>query len=200
MQVCEKHGFDNTEFKCSFCCSKATQFCWGTTFFCEECHAKSGELNIARSFEKLGLAVLPQCPVGPGCVQLKETDPCPLGLVNHAPTGHRVVLGCIMCKSEELAGTPPPETALQRRRRRRRIRRRQRKRSPEPVPEEEEELVVTPLPELVPEVKDDVVATAPPEPAPEDEGELVFVLPYKPTPHGNHRGCYRGQRRRRRRR
>ena len=141
----------------------------------------------------LGQAVLPQCPVGPGCFQLKRTDHCPLGLVSHAPTGNWDVLGCTMCKSEELAGTPPTETALQHRRRR------QRDRSPEPAPEEEEELVDTASPESVSEGKDDVVVTAPPEPAPENEGELAFPLPRKLTLHGRHRGCHRGQRRRRRR-
>ena len=134
------------EFKCSFCCSKATRFCWDTTFFCDECHAKSGDLNIARGFAVLGVPIFPQCPVGPGCVQLKLGDPCPMGLTKHAPTGSWVVLGCTMCKSEEVVGVSSSES----------------------VPEDKEGMVVKASAESVPEDKEDAVATASPESVPEE--------------------------------
>ena len=38
--VCPRHGEQYIEFKCRFCCSIATFFCFGHTHFCEGCHKK----------------------------------------------------------------------------------------------------------------------------------------------------------------
>ena len=35
---CPKHGGTTIIFKCKFCCSVASFFCWQTTHFCENCH------------------------------------------------------------------------------------------------------------------------------------------------------------------
>ena len=37
---CKKHGDQYVEFKCRFCCSIASFFCFGNTHFCEVCHKK----------------------------------------------------------------------------------------------------------------------------------------------------------------
>ena len=37
---CPKHGTEAIEWKCKFCCSVASWFCWGTTHFCDDCHRK----------------------------------------------------------------------------------------------------------------------------------------------------------------
>jgi hypothetical protein len=39
-QSCPKHGLEAIEYKCKFCCSVASWFCWGTTHFCDSCHRK----------------------------------------------------------------------------------------------------------------------------------------------------------------
>jgi E3 ubiquitin-protein ligase MYCBP2 len=36
--VCTRHDESYIEFKCRFCCSIATFFCFGHTHFCEKCH------------------------------------------------------------------------------------------------------------------------------------------------------------------
>ena len=38
--TCPKHGTEAIEWKCKFCCSVASWFCWGTTHFCDDCHRK----------------------------------------------------------------------------------------------------------------------------------------------------------------
>ena len=38
--TCARHGEQYIEFKCRFCCSIATFFCFGHTHFCEKCHHK----------------------------------------------------------------------------------------------------------------------------------------------------------------
>jgi len=54
--TCPEHGSDFVEFKCRFCCSVATFFCFGTTHFCSACHANSLELT------SMAKANLVQCP------------------------------------------------------------------------------------------------------------------------------------------
>lgn len=55
---CAKHGTRYMQYKCRFCCSLATWFCWGNTHFCEPCHAQAP--GIARR----KLALLPPCTCG----------------------------------------------------------------------------------------------------------------------------------------
>ena len=38
--TCARHNDQYIEFKCRFCCSIATFFCFGHTHFCEKCHQK----------------------------------------------------------------------------------------------------------------------------------------------------------------
>ena len=70
-----------------------------------------------------------------------------MGLTKHAPTGSWVVLGCTMCKSEEVVGVSSSES----------------------VPEDKEGMVVNASAESVPEDKEDAVATASPESVPEEK-------------------------------
>jgi len=83
---CSLHNADFTEYKCKFCCSVASFFCWGTTHFCESCHKKhnSGDyMNDKKAHQ------LQQC-AGPA--------QCPLG-IKHPPNGTEFILGCSLCRS-----------------------------------------------------------------------------------------------------
>ena len=44
--TCARHGEQYIEFKCRFCCSIATFFCFGHTHFCEKCHQKVNPLSL----------------------------------------------------------------------------------------------------------------------------------------------------------
>eukprot|EP01083_Nonionella_stella_P135347 411745_1 len=76
-------------YKCRFCCSPAVWFCWGTTHFCDPCHADRPWDRV-----KWGRNRFPQCP-GPNV--------CKLGM-EHAPNGSEKnceqSLGCAMCQDE----------------------------------------------------------------------------------------------------
>ena len=79
--VCAKHGTEHLIWKCNYCCSPATFFCWGTTHFCDSCHAKqeSGSLTwTARA-----------------CTDARS---CPLG-VRHPAHPSEMCIGCGMCAS-----------------------------------------------------------------------------------------------------
>ena len=86
---CLRHGIDFIEYKCRFCCSVASYFCWGTTHFCEACHKRH---NDGEHLNKKTPADLPQCQ---GAYQ------CPLG-VPHLPNGEEFVLGCSLCRKGEV--------------------------------------------------------------------------------------------------
>ena len=64
---CPDHGTSMIEYKCRFCCSVATWYCWGTTHFCTECHTK--QMN-GTYVSRMSKDELPKCP-GP--------ELCPLG-------------------------------------------------------------------------------------------------------------------------
>ncbi|XP_024530918.1 uncharacterized protein LOC9631788 [Selaginella moellendorffii] len=78
------HGNQFVEFKCRFCCSIATFFCFGTIHFCDSCHGIWPQQHSSSY-------VLPQC---------KGPQHCPLGIA-HAPNGKEHCLGCSMCRSQE---------------------------------------------------------------------------------------------------
>lgn len=40
LRSCPKHGPDDMQMKCMFCCTPAVWFCWGRTYFCEPCHTR----------------------------------------------------------------------------------------------------------------------------------------------------------------
>ncbi|KAE9549406.1 hypothetical protein FO519_007385 [Halicephalobus sp. NKZ332] len=84
-EVCGRHGAEYLEYKCRFCCSVAVYFCFGSTHFCAGCHGDFQRLMPLAKHQ------LPQCPVGPRCVQL-EGEECPLK-VQHPPTGEEFSLG-----------------------------------------------------------------------------------------------------------
>jgi HRD ubiquitin ligase complex, ER membrane component len=86
LENCPKHGREFIEFKCRFCCSIATWFCWGTTHFCEPCHKRqcSGDYVSKYSKDKL-----PKCGG-------KST--CPLK-VDHNGNGEEFALGCALCRN-----------------------------------------------------------------------------------------------------
>ena len=82
---CPKHGTEAIEWKCKFCCSVASWFCWGTTHFCDDCHRKQG---TPESMSRKALKDLPQC----------TPATCPLK-VAHPKNGTEFVLGCEICRS-----------------------------------------------------------------------------------------------------
>jgi len=85
-QSCPTHGLEAIEYKCKFCCSVASWFCWGTTHFCDSCHRKQGTPDsMSRKLKK----DLPQCA---------GQQACPLR-VKHPDNGEEFVLGCQICRS-----------------------------------------------------------------------------------------------------
>lgn len=85
---CATHGKDYIDWKCKFCCSIASWYCWGTTHFCTDCHKKQeqGDYVTRKPVDQL-----PKCP-GPG--------KCPLG-VKHPPSGQEFSLGCAICRPRD---------------------------------------------------------------------------------------------------
>ena len=79
--VCPEHGDAHLEWKCRYCCSVASWFCWGTTHMCDSCHqaTEAGTLSWT---------------AGSGC----SASSCPLRL-SHGPHGQELCLGCGMCRS-----------------------------------------------------------------------------------------------------
>jgi len=81
--ACLKHGKGSLIYKCRYCCSVATWFCWGTTHFCDPCH-----LVAARK----------KTPDVQLCAGVAK---CPLR-VAHPPNGTELSLGCEACKLESI--------------------------------------------------------------------------------------------------
>jgi E3 ubiquitin-protein ligase MYCBP2 len=79
--VCAKgHGKEYIEFKCAYCCSPATYFCFGRTHFCDTCH--TSRPDMAKTLQ------VPEC---------RGPEWCPLR-VPHLPNGQECCLGCSMCR------------------------------------------------------------------------------------------------------
>lgn len=96
---CEAHGEEYIQWKCRFCCSLATFFCFGTTHFCESCHCNAHKLA------EMDKAKLVQCPCksdlethNPKAVIGKSV--CPLE-INHPPSGEEYCLGCAYCRKDQ---------------------------------------------------------------------------------------------------
>jgi hypothetical protein len=84
---CEKHGKENMEYKCRFCCNLATFACWGaTTRFCDQCHEKQMKNNNFAKTKSLwsNTCVGSTCPSG--------------GEKYHGPHGKEFLIGCSICK------------------------------------------------------------------------------------------------------
>lgn len=83
---CKTHGKDFIEYKCKFCCNISSWFCWGSTHFCEDCHARQCKGDYVSKYEK---AKLPKC---------LGTDKCPMK-VRHPENGEEFALGCSVCRN-----------------------------------------------------------------------------------------------------
>jgi len=82
---CQLHGKKFITYKCKFCCSIGTWYCWGSTHFCDDCHKKQEKGDY---LNRKPVSDLPKC-LGP--------DKCPLG-VEHPPNGvSEFSLGCVVC-------------------------------------------------------------------------------------------------------
>ncbi|GIL90953.1 hypothetical protein Vretimale_17097 [Volvox reticuliferus] len=82
---CPHHGTSYIEWKCRYCCSLATWFCFGTTHMCESCHSNALRDQMFWS-----------AATGEGAVC---KDPkCGLKGIPHPPPGGEACLGCSMCR------------------------------------------------------------------------------------------------------
>eukprot|EP01113_Clastostelium_recurvatum_P041088 TRINITY_DN6477_c0_g1_i3.p1 TRINITY_DN6477_c0_g1~~TRINITY_DN6477_c0_g1_i3.p1 ORF type:complete len:826 (-),score=144.28 TRINITY_DN6477_c0_g1_i3:48-2417(-) len=84
-QECPKHGKDFMEFKCQFCCTVASWYCWGKTHFCNDCHTKQQKGDYLTKKPK---SVFPVCA---------GADVCALR-VKH-PHCEEFMLGCAVCRN-----------------------------------------------------------------------------------------------------
>ena len=84
---CKIHGKEFIEYKCRFCCKIASWFCWGTTHFCDECHARQCKGDYISKYPK---EALPKHD--PKTCQIK---------VPHPPNGEEFALGCRVCRIEK---------------------------------------------------------------------------------------------------
>lgn len=80
---CPKHGVDAIEWKCKYCCSVASWFCWGTTHMCDPCHAQCAASSAPKK-QFCGSAA--KCPLK----------------VKHPPPGTEFCLGCAICRHMEV--------------------------------------------------------------------------------------------------
>ena len=86
---CDKHGEEQIDWKCMYCCSVALFCCFGTHYFCERCHDEYCDNDEV--------------------VKIRDCKGknCPLG-VPHPPasddyTKSTYPLGCGLCRSDHLA-------------------------------------------------------------------------------------------------
>jgi len=85
---CDKHGKEQIDWKCMYCCSTALFCCFGTHYMCEPCH---DEYNRSMN------PPLKDC----------HGKNCPLGIAHPPPSkdprqGGVFPLGCGICRSEKL--------------------------------------------------------------------------------------------------
>lgn len=84
-QSCKIHGKQYITFKCKFCCTVATWFCWGNTHFCDKCHKRQEQGDY---LNRKPISALPKCP---------GKARCPLK-IDHPPNGvEDFSLGCVVC-------------------------------------------------------------------------------------------------------
>ncbi len=81
---CVRHGSEFTEWKCRYCCTIASFFCFGTTHMCNGCHEK--------------------WQLRPGCLTVSRRSctpiSCPLHTA-HPDHGHEHCLGCALCRTND---------------------------------------------------------------------------------------------------
>ena len=88
---CSLHGSDHMIYKCRFCCTIASYFCFGHSHFCETCHPNAFHLLHGKNQDRLKNTV-PQCA---------GKDSCPLQL-DHPPNGEEFAIGCAICKEQNV--------------------------------------------------------------------------------------------------
>ncbi|WIA08484.1 hypothetical protein OEZ85_007920 [Tetradesmus obliquus] len=76
---CPSHGTEFVAWKCKYCCSVASWFCWGSTHMCSRCHDYPSQRHGNR------------CP-GMGRCELT---------VPHPPPGESACLGCEACRHKD---------------------------------------------------------------------------------------------------
>ena len=87
---CDKHGTDQIDWKCQYCCSTALFHCGGNMYMCLPCHDEY--------VNNSGRMTLKPC---------KGVKDCPLGISHPEPTLYSCTLGCFplgcgICRSEKL--------------------------------------------------------------------------------------------------
>jgi len=82
---CAVHGKDFLEWKCQFCCTISSWYCWGKTHFCNDCHTRQQKGDYLTKKPK---SAIPLCS-GP--------DKCPLGIAH--PHCEEFLLGCALCRN-----------------------------------------------------------------------------------------------------
>ena len=81
---CPQHGNEFTEWKCRYCCSIASFFCFGTTHMCRDCHDRwQQQPGVLTASRRTCTAVT-----------------CPLHTV-HADHGCEHCLGCALCRHND---------------------------------------------------------------------------------------------------
>jgi hypothetical protein len=101
---CAVHGNDFIEYKCKFCCSVATWFCWGTTHLCTECHKTQGAEFGGLKQTRRPIAQLPAHYVfdtqhGNDHSKWPVLSKCPLSIAKHPANGTaELSLGCQLCR------------------------------------------------------------------------------------------------------
>jgi len=82
---CAVHGKDFLEWKCQFCCTISSWYCWGKTHFCNDCHTRQQKGDYLTKKPK---SAIPMC---------SGVDKCPLGVVH--PHCEEFLLGCALCRN-----------------------------------------------------------------------------------------------------
>merc|ERR1719204_180250 len=82
---CKKHGKKYITYKCKFCCSVSSWYCWGSTHFCDACHKKQEQGTY---LNRMAISELPKCP---------GKELCPLGVEHPANGTAEFSLGCVVC-------------------------------------------------------------------------------------------------------
>ena len=85
---CDKHGTDQIDWKCMYCCSTALFCCFGTHYMCNPCHDEYNRTDNPPLKDCHGIN-------------------CPLGMAHPPPSknpreGGVFPLGCGICRSEKL--------------------------------------------------------------------------------------------------
>ncbi|EFJ48307.1 hypothetical protein VOLCADRAFT_60572, partial [Volvox carteri f. nagariensis] len=83
---CPRHGTSYIEWKCRYCCSLASWFCYGTTHMCDPCHKAAA------------YGLLPR-PAVIGNGDTCKDPKCRLEGIPHPPPGREACLGCGMCRA-----------------------------------------------------------------------------------------------------